>query len=75
MRQHESFEKIKIRNKYNYKTLCSQILWCLMDNVKKINIKNCAYYFVNDIIKGFSHDNAKIDENSYKMFLNITSSM
>ena len=38
---------------------------------KDIDIKNCAYYFFNDIIniENFSPNNIKIDEKSYKNIL------
>ena len=36
--------------------------------IKDISIKNCTYYFLNDIIniKDFDPNNTKIDEKSYK---------
>ena len=39
-----------------------------MGNIKKINIKNCTYYFLNDMIniKDFDSSLLKIDKKSYK---------
>ena len=39
-----------------------------MGSIKEVNIKNCTYYFFDDIIKieGFNRDLLKIDKNSYK---------
>ena len=39
--------------------------------VKDVDIKNCIYYFFNDIIniKNFDPNNIKIDEKSYKDIL------
>ena len=39
-----------------------------MGNIKKINIKNCTYYFFNDTIniKDFDPSLIKIDKKSYK---------
>ena len=43
----------------------------MSNKVKDIDIKNCAYYFFNDIIniKNFDPNNIKIDEKSYKNIL------
>ena len=43
----------------------------MSNRVKDIDIKNCTYYFFNDIIniKIFDPNNIKIDENSYKNIL------
>ena len=40
----------------------------MSNKVKDIDIKNCTYYFFNDVIniKIFDPNNIKIDENSYK---------
>ena len=40
----------------------------MSDKVKDLNMKNCTYYFFNDIIniKSFDPNNIKIDEKSYK---------
>ena len=42
----------------------------MSNKVKYISIKNCAYYFFNDIvnIKNFDPNNIKIVEKSYKNF-------
>ena len=39
-----------------------------MGNIKQINIKNCTYYFFNDMIKieNFDSNLLKIDKKSYK---------
>ena len=39
-----------------------------MGQVKQINIKNCTYYFFNDMIniEGFDSNLLKIDKKSYK---------
>ena len=39
-----------------------------MGNIKQINIKNCTYYFFNDMIniKEFDSSQLKIDKKSYK---------
>ena len=39
-----------------------------MGNIKQINVKNCTYYFFNDMIniKNFDPSLIKIDKNSYK---------
>ena len=41
------------------------------DELKKINIKNCACYYFDDILKieDFDIDNILIDEKSYKNIL------
>ena len=43
----------------------------MSSKVKAIDIKNCTYYFLNDMIniKNFDPNNIKIDENSYKNIL------
>ena len=43
----------------------------MSNKVKDINIKNCTYYFFNDMIniKNFDPNNIKIDEKSYNIFL------
>ena len=43
----------------------------MSNNVKDINIKNCTYYFFNDIIymKNFNPNNTKIDRKLYKNIL------
>ena len=44
----------------------------MSSKVKVIVIKNCTYYFINDIInkkKRFDLNNIKIDEKSYKNIL------
>ena len=40
----------------------------IMGNIKHINIKNCTYYFFNDIIniKGFNSNILEIDKKSYE---------
>ena len=40
----------------------------MSNNVKDVDIKNCTYYFFNDIIniKNVDPNNIKIDEKSYK---------
>ena len=40
----------------------------MSSKVKAIDIKNCTYYFFNDMIniKNFDPNNIKIDEKSYK---------
>ena len=40
-----------------------------MGNIKQINIKNCAYYFFNDMIniKDFDSSELKIDKKSFKI--------
>ena len=44
----------------------------MSNNVKDIDIKNCTYYFFNDItnIENFDPNNIKTDEKSYKNILN-----
>ena len=43
-----------------------------MRNIKQINIKNCTYYFFNDInIKVFDSSLIKIDKKSYKNICNF----
>ena len=39
-----------------------------MGNIRHINIKNCTYYFFNDMIniKNFDSSLLKIDKKSYK---------
>ena len=39
-----------------------------MGNIKQMNIKNCAFYFFNDMInmKDFDPNLLKIEKNSYK---------
>ena len=39
-----------------------------MGNIKQINIKNCKYYYFNDMIniKNFDPSPIKIDKKSYK---------
>ena len=39
-----------------------------MGNIKQINIKNCTYWFFNDVINVTNFDSSllKIDKNSYK---------
>ena len=39
-----------------------------MGSIKEINMKNCTYYFIDDMIKieGFSLDLLKTDKNLYK---------
>ena len=39
-----------------------------MGNIKQINIKNCTYWFFNDVINVINFDSSllKIDKNSYK---------
>ena len=43
----------------------------MSNKVKDIDIRNCTYYFFNDIIniKNFDPNNIKIDEKSYKNIL------
>ena len=43
----------------------------MINNVKDIDIKNCTYYFFNDIINIniFDSNNIKIDDKSYKDIL------
>ena len=43
----------------------------MSNKVKDIDIKNCTYYFFNDIIniKNFGLNNIEIDEKSYKNIL------
>ena len=43
----------------------------MRNKVKDKDIKNCAYYFFDDIIdiKNFDLNNIKIDENSFKNIL------
>ena len=43
----------------------------MSNKVKNIDIKNCTYYFFNDIIKNrnFERNNIKIDEKWYKNIL------
>ena len=43
----------------------------MSNKVKDINIKNCTYYFFNDMIniKNFDPNNIKIDEKSYNNIL------
>ena len=43
----------------------------MSNKIKNIDIKNCTYYFFNDIIniENFSPNNIKIDEKSYKKIL------
>ena len=43
----------------------------MSNKVKDMNIKNCTYYFFNNIIntKQFDPNNIKIDEKSYKNIL------
>ena len=43
----------------------------MSDQVKDLNIKNCTYYFFNDIIniKNFDPNNIEIDKKSYKNIL------
>ena len=64
--------------------VCFSILWSLlminaccyniskqMNIFKEINIKNCAYYFFDNIIniKDLDRDNIKVDEKSYRSIL------
>ena len=39
-----------------------------MGSIKEINVKNCTYYFYNDIIgiETFDSNNQKLDKKSYK---------
>ena len=43
----------------------------MSNKVKDIDVKNCTYYFFNDItnIENFDPNNIKIDEKSYKNIL------
>ena len=43
----------------------------MSNKIKDANIKNCTYYFFNDIINKnfFDSNNIKIDEKSYKNIL------
>ena len=43
----------------------------MSNKVSDVDIKNCTYYFFNDIIKikTFDTNNIKIDEKSYKNIL------
>ena len=43
-----------------------------MGNIKQVTIKNCKYYFFNDVIniKNFDSSQLKIGKNSYK-YINI----
>ena len=43
----------------------------MSNKVKNIDIKNCTYYFFNDIInnRNFERNNIKIDEKWYKNIL------
>ena len=45
-----------------------------MESLKEINIKNWTYYFYNDMtdIKTFDSNMLKLDEKSYKNFVQFT---